>query len=563
MVDVKLEELPNGADSAKIVSIAVAKDDELKKGDIIVELESDKSSLKIKTDLAGTVGGIEVSEGDEIKKGDLLITIDGESSGEEKSISAENSGEERAELEADIAIIGAGPGGYVAAIKAAQNDKDVVLIEKDEIGGTCLNRGCIPTKAMVRSGEVYNDMKDAGQYGLDLNSNQVSVDMKKVVKRKDRVVKRLVKGVEHLLKKHGVEVIEGEAKLSSEDRVLVKKEDDELEVKAENIIIGTGSKVSNLPITGIELNGVIDSNQALELDQLPEKIVIVGGGYIGMEFAFIFANFDVEVTVVEYLDQILSISDKDVRNEINKMARRKGIKILTGSRVDAVREAETGELVVEFSKDEKKKCVIGDKVLMSVGREPYFDGLGIEDLGIELDENERGIKVNKKMQTNILNIYAIGDVTDEILLAHVASHQAVVAVENILGNETEMDYTAVPSAIFTDPEIASVGLNEEEAAEEGIDFGVGYFPFRANGKALAQGERDGFIKMIQEKDSGKIIGADIIGTHASDLLGEVTLAIENELTAEEISDTIHAHPTTAEVIYEAALDLEGGAIHYV
>lgn len=469
--------------------------------------------------------------------------------------------ENKEKLEKEITIIGGGPGGYVAAIKAAQMGAEVALVEKEHIGGVCLNRGCIPTKAMVRSAEVYDNIENAKEFGLDVDKEAISVNMKKVVKRKDRVVRRLVKGVEHLLKSHDVEIIEGEAELVDENTVFVNSEDNDLEIKSENIIIATGSKVSKIPIEGIELPGVIDSNQALELDELPEKMVIVGGGYIGMEFAFIYANLGVDITVVEFLDEILGNCAPDMCKEIHRSARKKGINILTGSKVEKIRE-EDDELIVEFTKDDEKDEVMGDKVLMAVGREPYYEGLGIEKIGIELDENERGIKVNKKMETNIPNIYAIGDVTDEMQLAHVASHQGMIAAKNILGEEVEMDYDVVPSAIFTSPEMANVGLGPEEAKEKGIEIETGYFPFRANGKALAQGERQGFIKLIQEKESGKIIGAKIIGTHASDILGEVTLAIKNELTAEDIAETIHAHPTTPEVVHEVALDLAEESIHF-
>ncbi|MGM0410604.1 MAG: dihydrolipoyl dehydrogenase [Bacillota bacterium] len=465
-------------------------------------------------------------------------------------------------LNKEIVIIGGGPGGYVAAIKAAQMGADVALVEKDSIGGVCLNRGCIPTKALVRSAEVYDNINDAKSFGLEVDDSAVSVNMKKVIRRKDRVTSRLVKGVEHLLKSHKVDIIDGIGEFIDENTILVKSEDGEEKIKGENIIIATGSKASTIPIEGIELKGVIDSNQALELDELPEELVIVGGGYIGMEFAFIFANFGVEVTVIEFMDEIIAgCGDEDICKEIHRSARRKGINILTNSRVEAIKENKD-KLEVEYTKDDKKISVDADKVLMSVGREPFYEGLNIENAGIELDENDRGIKVNEKMETNIPHIYAIGDVTDEIQLAHVASHQGTVAVKNILGEKATMNYDVVPSAIFTNPEIANVGLSKKDAEEKGIEVEVGYFPYRANGKALAQGERDGFIKLIENKENGKLIGANIVGTHASDLLGEVTLAIENDLRAEDIAETIHAHPTTAEVIHEAALDLAEESIHF-
>ena len=461
-------------------------------------------------------------------------------------------------LQADITIIGGGPGGYVAAIKAAKLGADVVLVEKDRVGGTCLNRGCIPTKALVRSAEVYNDIQDAGKYGIKVDSAEV--DMKQMVNRKDRVVKRLVKGVDHLLNQHEVEIVNGKGKILDQHTVSVEGEEN-TKIKTENIIIATGSKPVSLPIPGTDLPGVMDSNAALQLDELPNKLVIVGGGYIGMEFAFVFANLGVEVNVVEYLDNILAGCDSDISREINRAARRKRIRLHTGSQVNGVERDQNGELSVTFTNNDKVKSITGDRVLMAVGRRPYIGDIGLDKLGVKLKENERGIKVDRKMQTNISNVYAVGDVTGEILLAHVASHQGIVAVKNIMGEETKMNYDTVPSAIFTHPEIATVGLDEQTAQKKGIEYEVGKFPFRANGKVLTTGENQGLAKLIAEKETGRLLGASIIGVNATDLLAEVTLAIENKLTVEDIAETIHAHPTTAETIHEAALDLQGGAIH--
>ncbi|MFW6028999.1 MAG: dihydrolipoyl dehydrogenase family protein [Halanaerobiales bacterium] len=288
-------------------------------------------------------------------------------------------------LNKEIVIIGGGPGGYVAAIKAAQMGADVALVEKDSIGGVCLNRGCIPTKALVRSAEVYDNIKDAKSFGLEVDKSAVSVNIKKVMRRKNRVTSRLVKGVEHLLKSHKVDVIDGIGEFIDENTILVKLENGEQKIKGENIIIATGSKASTIPIDGIELDEVIDSNQALELDELPDELVIVGGGYIGMEFAFIFANFEVEVTVVEFMDEIIGgCGDEDICKEIHRSARRKGINILTNSKVEAIKENEDN-LKVEYTKEDEKLSLNADKVLMSVGREPFYDGLNIEKAGIELD----------------------------------------------------------------------------------------------------------------------------------------------------------------------------------
>lgn len=459
----------------------------------------------------------------------------------------------------DIAILGAGPGGYVAAIKAAQMGAEVALIEKEKPGGTCLNWGCIPTKALVRSAEVYRTIKNADKYGCSVTD--LSFDWNRIQKRKDGIVRRLVKGIEHLMKAHSIDLIKGMGNLVDKNIIKIEGENPE-KIKADNIIIATGSNSTALPIEGAELPGVIDSRAALELDQLPEKMVIVGGGIIGMEFAFIFAAFEVKVTVVEYLDTILESVDMEIRKEVKRMARRHGIKVITGSRVEKIEQSSENKYNVIFEQKGQEQSVTGDKVLMAVGRKPVYDGVKPEKLGLELNEDNRGIKVNKKMETSLPGIYAIGDVTDKIQLAHVASHQGIVAVSNIMGENSMMDYRAVPSAIFTDPEVGEVGMNEEKAKEKGIEIEIGKFPFRANGKVLTVGERNGFIKIISEKESGKIIGGSIIGIHATDLLAELTLAVNNNLTAEELIETIHAHPTTAEVIHEAALDLEDGAIHY-
>jgi dihydrolipoamide dehydrogenase len=291
-------------------------------------------------------------------------------------------------------------------------------------------------------------------------------------------------------------------------------------------------------------------------------MIIVGGGVIGMEFAFILANLDVEVTVIEYFEDILAALDDDVCEEITKIAAEKGIKLYTGSKVESIFESEDDKCIVAFSKDGNTRYVTADKVLMAVGRQPYLEDIGIEKIGIELNDNKRGIKVNEKMQTNVENIYAIGDVTNIIQLAHVASHQGIVAVKNILGQDTDMNYDVVPSAIFTTPEIGMVGMSEKEAIKKGIDIKIGKFPFAANGKALTLGERKGFVKLIKDNKTNKVIGGTIIGPHATDLIAEVALAVKNGLTAEAIAETIHAHPTTAESLHEASLALEGGALHF-
>jgi len=457
-----------------------------------------------------------------------------------------------------IAIIGSGPGGYTAALRAGQLGADTVLIEKEALGGTCLNWGCIPTKAFVRSAEVFADIQNVEDFGIKVE--KAELDFPAVVKRKDKIVKRLVRGIDHLLGKKNIDRIDGRASFIGQNKIKIEKEAETIEIEAENIIIATGSETAALPIPGADLDGILDSRSALDLNELPESMVIVGGGIIGMEFAFIFRNFGVDVTVVEYLDQLVSGVDSEIASELNRSARRRRISVKTSAEVKEIRkQADAFEVV--YQQKGKEKTAAAEKVLMAVGRRPYTDGLSLENAGVNLSEKRRAVQVNKKMETNVPGIYAVGDVTDKILLAHVASHQGVIAVENIMGMDKKMDYQAVPGAIFTSPEIGTVGLSEEEAKEKGIDYEVGSFPFAASGKVMAMGEREGKIKLITEKESDKIIGAALIGIEASDLISELTLAVNLGLTAENLRETIHAHPTTAEVVHEAALALADGSLN--
>lgn len=457
-----------------------------------------------------------------------------------------------------IAIIGSGPGGYVAALRAGQLGADTVLIEKEVLGGTCLNWGCIPTKAFVRSAEVFTNIQNAKDFGIKVE--KAEVDFPAVVKRKDKIVKRLVRGIDHLLEKNNVGRIDGKASFIDPKHLKIEKESETVEIEAENIIIATGSQIATLPIPGAELEGILDSRAALNLDHLPESMVIVGGGIIGMEFAFIFRNFGVDVTVIEYLNQLVTGVDAEIASELNRSARRRRISVKTSAEVKEIKKNDAAYEVI-YQEKGKEKSAAAEKVLMAVGRKPYTEGLKLKNAGVEVTERRKAVQVSEKMQTNVEGIYAVGDVTDKILLAHIASHQGVIAVENIMGMDKKMNYQAVPGAIFTTPEIGTVGLTEAEAKEKSIDYEVGSFPFAASGKVMAMGEREGKVKIIIEKESDKIIGAALIGIESSDLIAELTLAVNLGLTAENLRETIHAHPTTAEVIHEAALDLEDGAIH--
>lgn len=566
-IDIKLEKLTGHAKSGKVGKINIKEGQVVASGDVLLQIESNKGSIPVKANCCGKIVKIVVEEGQEVTIGNTLVSVEGEGSAAEAEAGKGKFDyfkgmikPQKLSLQCDLAIIGGGPGGYVAALHAAKKGLKVVLVEKEKVGGTCLNWGCIPTKALVQSSRVYHYLRSAGDFGL--KAENVSADITAVIRRKDAIVAELVQGIEYLLDKQGVELVRGGAEVRDRQTVYVKSQRAETTITAGNIIISTGSRTSKLPIKGIESPYVMTSNEALNITTLPQRLVIVGGGVIGMEFAFMFARFGVEVHVVEFLDNILATLDADVCEEIADIAREAGIRIYTGARVESVADTENNSCVVAFSRGGRQSFISADRVLVAVGRQPNCEGIGLEDLGIEFNERKRGIKVDAHMRTNIERIYAIGDVTDKLQLAHVASHQGIVAVDNILGEAREMDYSVIPGAIFTDPEIATVGVNEADAMARSIDIEVGKFPFAANGKALTSGERRGFVKVIKETATGRVIGATIIGPHATDLIAVLALGIQNCLTAHQIVETVFAHPTTAESIHEAALAVEGGALHF-
>jgi len=457
----------------------------------------------------------------------------------------------------DIVIIGGGPGGYVSAIKAAHLGLKAVLVEKDKLGGGCLNRGCIPTKALVSTAEMLNHLQRAEEFGIQVKD--YSIDFPAVMKRKDLITQRLSSGVGQLMKANQVRVVRGEGQIVESGKVEVTDTAGEKEViKTKNIIIATGSKVMRLPIPGIDSGGVITSDKALSLNELPSRMLIVGGGVVGIEFAGIFRALGVEVTVVEMLPRILLPIDEEIARRLTQLLKRKGIEILTDCKVKEIKNTNQNlEVLVSTNNGEKK--LETEKVLLAAGRVPELGNINVQRLGIKLDK--RAIKVDEKMRTNIPGIYAVGDVVGKIMLAHVASREGIVAVKNIAGKEVLMDYKVVPNCVFSMPEIASVGLTEEEARKENNNIKVSKFPFMANGKALGMGETEGMVKIIADADTSELLGIHILGPHASDLIAEGTLALSMEATADEIVNTIHAHPTLAEAIAEAAEGIIGKAIH--
>lgn len=455
-----------------------------------------------------------------------------------------------------LSIIGSGPGGYVAAIKAAQLGAEVIVIEEEEVGGTCLNRGCIPTKSLVASAEVLAKARRSEDFGLDLKG-EISPNFSRILARKDRIVSTQVKGVRNLLKSRGITLKEGRGTfISPNDLRVTLKDGSEERIESDRTIIATGSHPFEVPAFPFDGRNIISSNDALKLNEIPKSILIVGAGIIGSEFACILKEFGSEVTLVEMLPRAVATEDIEISEILDKEFRKKKIKLIKN--VKAERIDIRGDGVHAALSDGKE--IVAEKVLVAVGRAFNSKDIGIEEIGVE--KGKRGeIVVNGKMETNIPGVYAIGDVVGGLLLAHVASREGIIAVRNMMGNTEEMDYSAVPSAIFTSPEIASVGLREQDAAAKNINIRTGHFQFRALGKAHIIGEIDGLIKIVSDLKTDRVLGVHIIGPHASDLIHEGTLAIRNGLTTKDVSETIHAHPTLSEVLMEAAEDVHGEAIH--
>lgn len=429
----------------------------------------------------------------------------------------------------DIIIIGSGPGGYELAANAVKHNLSTVIIERDQLGGTCLNRGCIPTKALCRSAEVADLVRNASSFGVEVN--EFSLSYSKAVNRKNEIVEQLRQGVSMLL--NGATVVKGEAKFTGENVVEVNGES----YIAPRIVIATGSKPAMHPIPGAEL--AMTSDDVLSLEQLPESICVIGGGVIGVELASILSSFGVKVTIVEYCSEILPNFDKEIAKRLRTALSRRGIKVVVSASVTAIREG----MEVDYESKGKTVTLNVDAVLMAVGRRPVIPE-GVVELGVKT--GRRGIEVNERYETSIPGIYAIGDVNGECMLAHAATAQG----ERILGSE--VDVTVVPAAVFTLPECSMVGLTEEQCREQGIDYIASKAMFRASGKALAMGEVDGLVKLIVDKESRKILGCHICGPHAADIVQEIALAISSQLTVDAVANTIHAHPTLGEVVRAAA-----------
>ncbi|MGE5854997.1 MAG: dihydrolipoyl dehydrogenase [Syntrophaceae bacterium] len=534
----------------------------VKKGEILFVLETEKVTYEVEAPEDGTLGRILVPAQQTVpvgavvallaKRGETLASAPAPAAAAAPAPKAAAAGQAPA-AKKKIVIVGGGVGGYPAAIRAARMGADVTLIEKDALGGTCLNWGCIPTKSLLQSAGVIQTMKDSEVFGVKCKGYEV--DFGAVMSRKNTVVSQLTRGVGALLKAKKVKVIQGTASFADPKTIQVNETGEK--VGGDAILIASGSTPGRIPIEGIDGPDVMDSNQVLAMKALPASVVVIGGGVIGVEFAQFLIAMGTAVTIIEMLPGLVPGVDKEIAAILQKQLTASGVKVVTGAAVKGIARKKT-ENTVTYAIGDKTETVTAQKVFLTVGRKPDFSLLNIDKAGVK---HERGaIVVNEFMETNVPGIYAAGDVVGGIMLAHLASAEGECAVKNILGHREVMNYKAVPSCIYTTPEVASVGLTEEKAKERG-EIQVGRFPLRGNGKALVLNETEGMVKVISDRKYGEVLGVHIIGPHATDMIARAVVGMTMELTAEELAGAIHPHPTVSEAIMEAAMTLAGGAIH--
>ncbi len=573
--DLIIEKLSGHDTSGKVGKINKRSGDSLNSGDVIFTIESGKGAIKFTSQYKGVLEKLSITEGDIIKKGQVVGNVEGElveQTGGSKVTQIKKEQEPTKaysfglakpipkNYDVDVAIVGGGPGGYVAAIRAAQGGKKVLIIEENRLGGTCLNNGCIPTKALVSSIDALDKIRRSESFGIEVG--EVKFSLERIINRKNEVINTLVAGIEHLMKAHEIEYLSGKAEVKDAETLIVKNKKIDATIKFQKLIIAAGSKSATLPIDGADSDDILTSKELLELTEVPSSITIIGGGVIGMEFAFIYNALGSEVNVVEFFPQVINTMDEDVADIIKASATQRGINIIEGAKASSIKTAFDGTKIVEINKNDKTEYIISEKVAMAVGRKANLEALDLAKLGVELNERRNGIEVDVNMITSNPNVYAIGDITNKIQLAHIASHQGIVAADHINGLENKMHYDLVPSAIFTVPEIGHVGLNEKDAIAQNIKYVTGKFPLIANGKAQTMGETEGFVKLLANKDTRKIIGGTIVGVHATDMLSTISNIIASGLTIDNAAHVIYAHPTTAEAIHEALLSIDGRGIHF-
>ena len=567
-----------GGKPAVAGTIEVKAGDWVEPGQTLLNTETGKGNRPFKSMVSGRITRICVEEGSQIRTGDVLFEYEEADGGNGTDVgngtdgrgpgSAGHAGDCRdiKRMDTDVAVIGGGPGGYVTALYAAGRGLRVVLIEKDQLGGTCLNRGCIPTKTLLQSAHLYDALRRAGEFGI--SADRIRVDMDKVFDRKDRICRENRSGISFLLDSSHVTVITGTAQVLPDRTVAVKDGNPGYEIKAGHVVLATGSR----PVMPDWARSPVcmDSREALDSRAIPHSLIIVGAGVIGMEFAFLYAAFGCRVHVIEYMDHMLGNTDAQACAVIAEAAREKGIRIDLSSRVTRVLGTDSGEAVVFYEKDGAEHAANAQKVLVAVGRAPEMDREALELAGIRFDK--KGIGTDENLETSMKGVYAIGDVNGRIQLAHAASAQGIQVIDRILGQKDRetggmikspvIREPVIPSVIFTSPEIGSAGKSEEQCREENIKVKVSVFPFTANGKAKIQGETEGFVKLIMEEQSRRIIGGVVAGPDASALAGSLAVAITNNLTDDGLSKTVFAHPTTSEAVWEAAMGLSTGCIHY-
>lgn len=460
----------------------------------------------------------------------------------------------------DVVVIGAGPGGYVAAIRASQLGLKTAVIEKEFLGGVCLNVGCIPSKALLKNAEVAHTLRERGkEFGFSFEN--LLLDYSSAVKRSRKVSNRLVRGVGFLMKKNKIDVHMGTAKLTARDSIQVTSENGETQnIKAKNIIIATGAFAATIP--GVEIDGetVLTYWEAILQEKQPESVIIIGAGAIGVEFATVWNSYGTKVTIVEMLPNLLPLEDEEISKELEKSFSKQGIESLTSHRVESVEKTKQG-VKVKVSSSDGEKILEAEQALVAIGFKPNSAGLGLEQAGVTISK-QGFIEIDERMATNVPGVWAIGDVTGKLMLAHVASAMGIICAENIAGEETfTLDYEMMPRAVYCQPQVASFGMTEAQAKERGFDVKVGRFPFQANGKALGLGDYAGYVKLVTDAKYGEILGAQLIGPEVTELLPELTLAQMMEMTPTELARNVHAHPTLSETLMEAAHDAEGHAIN--
>lgn len=541
-LEVRVPGIGNFKDVA-IIEVAVKSGDRLEKDATLVTLESDKATIDVPSPIAGIVREVLVKVGDLVSEGSSLLFMEAESAGAPAAAAAATPGAERSDLHADVVVLGAGPGGYTAAFRAADLGKSVILIERHEkLGGVCLNVGCIPSKALLHVAKVITEAEEVGSHGVTFGKPVVDIDA--VRSWKNEVVGKLTRGLSGLAKQRKVKVVRGEGKFASANSIEVATAEGVSTISFDSAIIAAGSSVAKIPGFPYEDPRIIDSTGALALESIPERLLVVGGGIIGLEMAAVYSALGSKITVVELMDSLIPGADKDIVKPLHKHIESRYEAILLKTRVTKMEALPEG-IRVHFEGEKAPEPQLFDRILMAVGRRPNGKAVGAENAGVFVDE--RGfIPVDGQGRTNVPNIFAIGDIVGEPMLAHKATYEAKIAAEVISGHKAHFDALTIPSVAYTDPEVAWMGLTEKEAKQKGIEYDKAAFPWAASGRSLSTGRSEGMTKLLFARDSGKLLGAAMVGTNAGELIAEMVLALEMGADAEDIALTIHPHPTLSE-----------------